>query len=151
MSNSHPSERLSAEDAIFLYLDTKDMPLHIGSVMVFDGPLSLQGCRDLISSKLPLIPRYRQRVVVPPLNIGHPTWEWDPNFDIRNHLRSVRLKRGTDAELQDFTAQILSEAMDRNKPLWDMTLVDGLKGGRGAMIGRVHHCLVDGVAGIGLL
>jgi len=151
MLNSHESERLSAEDAVFFYLDTKDMPLHIASVMVFDGPIPLEGCRDLILSKLSLVPRYRQRIVVPPFNVGHPTWEWDPTFDIRNHIRSVRLRRGTEGELQSLAARILSEMMDRDKPLWDLTLVDGLKGGRGAMIARVHHCLVDGVGGIGIL
>lgn len=151
MLNSDASERLSAEDAVFFYLDTKDMPLHIASVMVFDGPLPLEGMRDLIYSKLPLVPRYRQRIIVPPFNVGHPTWERDPAFDIRNHIRSVRLKRGTEAELQGLVARILSEMMDRGKPLWDLTLVDGLKDGRGAIVARVHHCLVDGVAGVGVL
>lgn len=151
MQHSHEADRLSAEDAIFFYLDTSDMPLHMAAVMVFDGPLPMQGCIDLIGSRLPLVPRYRQRIVVPPFNIGHPTWEWDSDFDIRNHIRSVPLKRGTDAELQELTGTILSEVMDRCKPLWDMTLVNGLKGGRGAMIARLHHCLVDGVGGVGLL
>lgn len=149
--NSGATERLSAEDAVFFYLDTKEMPLHIASVLIFDGPIPLQAFKDLISSKLPLIPRYRQRIIVPPFNIGHPIWEWDPQFDIDKHIRSVRLKRGTEAELQTVTGHILSEMMDRSKPLWDIVLVDGLKGGRSAMIPRVHHCLVDGVAGIGLL
>jgi len=151
MLNSHASERLSAEDAVFFYLDTKDMPLHIASVMVFDGPIPLEGFQDLILSKLPLVPRYRQRIIVPPFNVGHPTWEPDPAFDIRNHIHSVSLKRGTEAELQKLAGRILSEMMDRGKPLWDMTLVDGLKDGKGALIARVHHCLVDGVAGIAVL
>src|ERR1017187_3428177 len=100
MEHSRVSDRLSAEDAIFLYLDTKDMPLHIAGCMVFDGPIPLEACMDLVGSKLPLIPRYRQRLIPPPFNFGHPTWEFDPDFDIRKHFRSVHLKRGSEKELQ---------------------------------------------------
>jgi diacylglycerol O-acyltransferase len=148
MAHLHVSDRLSAEDAVFYYLETKDMPLHIAAVLIFDGPLPLDGCLELVRSKLPQLPRYRQRIVVPPFNIGHPTWELDPNFNLRNHIRSVRLRRGTEAELQRLVGKTLSAMMDRRKPLWDLTLVDGLKGGRGAMIVRLHHCMADGIAGI---
>lgn len=151
MSPSLGTERLSAEDAMFLYLDTRDMPLHIASVMVFDGEIPLQDCRRLIASKLPLLRRYRQRVVFPPLNLGHPAWESDARFDIDNHITETRLEHGTDRELEELTGRILSQAMDRSKPLWDIKVVRGLKGGRGALICRVHHCLADGIAGIGLL
>src|SRR5579884_2529911 len=151
MQHSPESDRLSAEDAVFYYLDTKEMPLHIACVAIFDGPVPVARCIRLIDSKLPLIPRYRQIVVPPPLNIGHPMWEWDPKFDIHNHIRGVRLKNGSEAELQTMTAQILSQAMDRDKPLWDITVVNGLKGRRSALIIRAHHCVVDGVAGVGLL
>ena len=151
MPYTHTTDRLSAEDAVFFYVETKDMPLHIAGVMMFDGPISVEACRDVIESRLPELPRYRQRVIVPPFNIGHPTWEWDPAFDINKHIRSVRLKRGTKEELQDLVRDILSEMMDRSKPLWDMTLVDGFQDGGGAMIARIHHCLADGIAGIALL
>ncbi len=151
MTSFRPSDRLSAQDALFLYLDTQDMPLHIASVMVFDGPIPLRECTELIRSRLPLIPRYLQRIAVPPLNVGHPTWEYDPEFDIRRHVTEVDLKKGTEHELQALVAKVLSTQMDRNRPLWDLTLVNGLKGGRGAMIARVHHCLVDGVAGVALM
>ena len=148
---NHPGDRLPSEDAAFLYLETEEMPLHIGSVSILDGPIPFQTYIDFVESKLPLIPRYRQRLVFPPLNLGHPTWEDDPDFDIRNHFRHVHLKRGTRAELQTLAGQIFTELMDRNKPLWDLTLVDGLSGGRSAFISRVHHCLVDGVSGVGII
>jgi diacylglycerol O-acyltransferase len=148
MAHLQLNDRLSAEDAVFYYLETKDMPLHIGAVLVFEGPLPLDDCLELVRRKLPELPRYQQRIVEPPFNIGHPTWEIDPNFNLRNHIHSVRLRRGTEAEFQTLVGKTLSAMMDRRKPLWDLTLVDGLKGGRGAMIVRLHHCMADGIAGI---
>ena len=145
------SERMPSEDALFLYLEKPDMPLHIGSVSTFDGIVPFGRIKKHILSRLPLIPRYRQRVVFPPLHIGHPTWENDPEFDIRSHIHHVRLRRGTDAELYEVAGRLFGEIMDRSKPLWDLTVVDGLDGGRGALIARVHHCLVDGVAGVGIM
>ncbi|HYL36802.1 MAG TPA: wax ester/triacylglycerol synthase family O-acyltransferase [Bryobacteraceae bacterium] len=151
MPHSYPDDRLKSEDAVFLYLERKQMPLHIGSVSIFDGPIPFEACKDYIESRLPLIPRYRQRIVVPPFNIGHPTWERDPNFNISNHVHHVQLRRGTEGELRAFAGRLFGQIMDRNKPLWDMTIVDGLSGGRSALISRVHHCLVDGVSGVGLM
>src|ERR1039457_6195484 len=148
MAHLHVSDRLSAEDAVFYYLETKDMPLHIAAVLIFDGPLPLDGCLELVRSKLPQLPRYRQRIVVPPFNIGHPTWELDPNFNLRNHIRSVRLRRGTEAELQRLVGKTLSAMMDRRKPLWDLTLVDGRKPGAAGASVRPHHFLADGIAAI---
>ena len=151
MPHLNPSDRLSSEDAVFLYLETKETPLHIGSVSIFEGSIPFDRCADFIESRIPLIPRYRQRIVMPPFNVGHPTWEYDPDFDIRNHVHSVRLEQATQADLEDFAGKIFAEMMDRTRPLWDMTVVDGLEGGRSALVSRVHHCLVDGVSGVGLL
>jgi diacylglycerol O-acyltransferase len=150
MPHLHPSDRLTSEDAVFLYSETKETPLHIGSVSIFDGPIPFRACVDYVQSRLPLIERYRQRIVVPPFNLGHPTWEDDADFDIRNHIHHARLKHGTEAELQALAGRVFSELMDRSRPLWDMTVVDGLIGGRSALLSRVHHCLVDGVSGVGL-
>jgi diacylglycerol O-acyltransferase len=151
MTPVHSGDRLAAEDAAFLYFETNDAPLHIGSVSVLEGDIPLADYVEFIASRLPLIPRYRQRLVFPPFNIGHPTWEDDPEFDIGNHIREVHLKRGTMAELQRVAGRIFSHKMDRNRPLWDLTLVHGLSDGRSAFISRVHHCLVDGVSGVGIV
>ncbi|HXZ25647.1 MAG TPA: wax ester/triacylglycerol synthase family O-acyltransferase, partial [Nitrospiria bacterium] len=132
-------------------LEREGMPLNIASVAVFDGVISLADCIEFVGSKLPLIPRYYQRVVVPPLNIGLPMWEYDPEFDIGNHVREVMLKRGTDADLKAAASKILSVTMDRRHPLWDITLMRGLKGNRTGMVVRAHHCLADGVAGVALM
>lgn len=151
MAHVQVSERLTAEDAAFLYLEKEEMPLHIGSVSIFSGVIPFEPLLEYVASRLPLIPRYRQRLVEPPLHIGHPTWQADPEFDVRNHVRCERLARGTEAELRDLAGAIFSRVMDRTRPLWDLTLVHGLRGGRCGLISRVHHCLADGVSGAGLM
>jgi len=151
MSQLRENDCLSWGDALFLYLERQGMPLNIASVAVFEGDISLADCVEFVSSKLPLIPRYLQRVAIPPFNIGLPTWEYDPEFDIRNHVREVGIKRGNDADLKAAAARILSVNMDRCHPLWDITLMRGLQGDRTAVVVRVHHCLADGIAGVGLL
>jgi WS/DGAT/MGAT family acyltransferase len=127
------------------------MPLHIGSVAVLDGPFD-QESESLLAARLHEIPRYRQRVMFPPLNLAHPCWEDDPEFDIRNHITRIKLDPpGDDRQLSDLSGRIFTPLMDRNRPLWDLTVVDGLEGGRAALICRVHHCMVDGVSGIALV
>src|SRR5262249_19782666 len=138
-------------DALFLYLERAGMPLNIASVSIFDGPIPFEACLRSIESKLPLLPRYTQRIVALPLDVGFPSWERDPEFDIRNHVRDLGLKRGTERELKAVTSKIFSTVMDRRRPLWDLILVRGLRGGRTALVTRVHHCLADGIAGIGLM
>ncbi len=144
-------EFLSFGDALFLYLERKGTPLHIASVCEFDGDISLAQLTRYIQSKLPQIPRYLQRVVLPPLGMGPPSWEPATDFDLRNHLHQVTLKHATVSEFKAAAATILNPLMDRCNPLWDVTLVHGLKGGHTGLIFRVHHCLADGISGIGLL
>ena len=151
MENQAQSERLSWGDTVFLNLEREGMPLNVASVCVFEGEISLPTCIRFIEAKLPRIPRYLKRVVAPPLNIGLPSWEYDPNFDIHNHVREVTLKHGTDAELKALAGKIFSTVMNRQRPLWDISLVHGLKNNRSALILRMHHCLVDGIAGVGLV
>jgi diacylglycerol O-acyltransferase len=138
-------------DALFLYIERPGQPLSIGSVSIFEGAIPLKACRDFVESKLSLIPRYRQHVVFPPFHLGLPTWQFDPNFDIRNHIRQVTLRRGTESDLKALASKILSTNLDRQKPLWDLTLVRGLEGNRTGLVVRIHHCLADGVAGVGVI
>jgi diacylglycerol O-acyltransferase len=151
MPQVEENDCLSWGDALFLYLERQGMPLNIASVAVFDGPISLAECIDFVSSKLPLIPRYVQRVVTPPLNLGLPRWVYDPEFDVRNHVRELTLQHGTDADLKAAAGKILSVTMDRRHPLWDITLLHGVRGNCTGMVVRVHHCLADGIAGVGLM
>jgi diacylglycerol O-acyltransferase len=147
----HQSDRLSWGDTVFLHLEREGMPLNVACVCVFDGEIPFKDCVRLIESKLPLIPRYLKRVVPPLLNIGLPSWEYDPAFNILNHIREVTLKHGTDVELKTNAGKILSTVMDRQHPLWDLTFVHGLKGNRSALIFRLHHCLADGIGGVGIM
>ena len=127
------------------------MPLHVACTCIFDGPIAVNRLKAHIQSKLRLIPRYLQRAVFPPLNLSHPTWELDPGFDLGNHIHDAKLKNGTKADLEDFVAKTLTDVMDRSRPLWDITLVNGLEAGRSAMILRAHHAMVDGISGVALM
>jgi diacylglycerol O-acyltransferase / wax synthase len=151
VQNHQQSDRLSWGDTVFLNLERGGMPLNVASVSVLEGEIPFAACLQVIESKLPLLPRYLKRVVAPPLNIGLPTWEYDPNFDIRNHVREVMLKHGTDTELKALAGKLFSNVMDRQHPLWDITFVHGLKGKRTGLILRLHHCLADGIAGVGIM
>ena len=128
MQNHQQGNRLSWGDTVFLHLERDGMPLNVACVSVLEGEIRFEDGLQFIESKLPLIPRLLKRVVPPPLNLGLPSWEYDPNFDIRNHVHEVTLKHGTDTELKALTGKIVSTVLDRQHPLWDMTFVHGLKG-----------------------
>ncbi|HMD17587.1 MAG TPA: wax ester/triacylglycerol synthase family O-acyltransferase [Terriglobales bacterium] len=151
MQNQQQGDRLSWGDTVFLHLEREDMPFNVACVCVFEGEIAIKDCVQFVESKLPLIPRYLKRVVPPPLNIGLPSWEFDPTFDISRHVREATLKHGSDAELKTLAGKILSTVMDRQHPLWDLTLVHGLKGERSGLVFRLHHCLADGIAGVGIM
>ena len=151
MENHQNGERLSWGDSVFLNLEREGMPLNVGSVSLLEGKIPFQAYLRFVESKLPRIPRYLKRVVSAPLNIGLPIWDYDPEFDLRNHVREVTLKNGSDRELKALAGKLFSKVMDRRHPLWDLTLVQGLKGDRTGLIFRMHHCLADGIAGVGLM
>jgi diacylglycerol O-acyltransferase / wax synthase len=144
-------ETLSIGDALFLHLEREGMPLNVALVVTLEGVVDLPTLVSYIESKLPLIPRYLQRVITPAIFAGLPMWEYDPGFDIRNHVREIRLRRGSEREFKDAAAGVLSTLMPRERPLWDLTLMQGLAGGRTGLIARAHHCLADGISGVGLL
>ena len=161
MQNHQQGNRLSWGDTVFLHLEREGMPLNVACVSVLEGEIRFKDCLQFIESKLALIPRLFKRVVAPPLNLGLPSWENDPNFDIRNHVQEVTLKHGTDAELKALAGKIVSKVLDRQHPLWDITFVHGLKGDglkgdgpkgkRTGFILRLHHCMADGIAGVGIM
>jgi diacylglycerol O-acyltransferase / wax synthase len=148
--NGNGNNSFSWGDALFLHIERPGQPLNIAGVSMFEGEMKLADLRAFIESKLPLIPRYRQRAVPSPFDFGLPTWEFDAQFDIRNHVREVKLKHGTEDELKALAGKIVSESLDRQRPLWDFTLAR-LKGGRTGMVTRIHHCLADGIAGVGAM
>jgi diacylglycerol O-acyltransferase len=151
MADAYVNETLPFADAFFLYVEQPGAPTNVAAVSEFEGAIRLDQCMEYIESKLPLIPRFLARVVIPPLSVGPPTLQYDRHFDLRNHVREVKLKRGTDREWKAAVSEILSTHLDRSRPLWDFTLIHGLKGERTGVVIRIHHCLVDGVAGVGLI
>jgi diacylglycerol O-acyltransferase / wax synthase len=151
MQNQQQSDRLSWGDTVFLHLERKGMPLNVASVCIFDGEIGFEECVEFIEQKLPLLPRYLKRVVPAPFGLGLPSWEYDPEFDVRRHVREVMLTHGTETELKGVAGKLFSTVMDRQHPLWDLTLVRGLKGARTGLIIRLHHCLADGIAGVGIM
>ena len=151
MQDQRQGDRLSWGDTVFLHLEREGMPLNVASVCMFEGEVSFAEFLQFVESKLPLLPRYLKRVVAPAFGIGLPSWEYDLNFEIRNHVREIKLKHGTEKELKAVAGRLFSKVMDRQRPLWDLTLVRGLKDNRTGLILRLHHCLADGIAGVGIM
>ena len=146
-------DRMSPTDAGFYYAESEDTPLHVGSVCVFDGPAPTYGdLVRLLLGKLPLVPRYRQRVRRVPMDLGLPLWVDDPHFQILYHVRHTAVPSpGSEEQLRNLAGRVLGQRLDLSKPLWELWLVEGLADGRWALISKVHHCMVDGVAGTDLM
>ncbi|TFV51911.1 wax ester/triacylglycerol synthase family O-acyltransferase [Blastococcus sp. TF02A-35] len=146
-------DRMSALDSGFYFAESENTPMHVGSVAVFEGPAPTYGdVVRLLLSKLPLVPRYRQRVREVPLQLGRPMWVDDPHFQILYHVRHTAVPSpGSDEQLRNLAGRVLGQRLDMAKPLWELWLVEGLAEGRWAIISKVHHCMVDGVAGTDLM
>ena len=146
-------QTMSPLDASFLHVEDAVTHMHIGSVGLFEGPVPRAGeVRDAVAARLPLVPRYRQKVRFVPLALGRPTWVDDPHFNLDYHVRRTALPApGGDQELRNLVGRVMSQQLDRAKPLWEMWVVEGLDGGRWAVISKTHHCLVDGVSATDLM
>jgi len=140
-------------DAEFLHLEDGIAHMHIGAACLFADPApSFDDVAGMIAAKLHLIPRYRQRVRSVPLELGRPLWIDDPHFNLAYHLRHTALPApGDDATFCRLMGRIMSQPLDRDRPLWETWLVEGLEGGHWALVPKVHHCMVDGIAGVELL
>lgn len=151
-------EPLSYLDSSFLALETRTTHMHVAGVAIFEaGPLrASEGGIDIarirahIGSKLQYIPRYRQRLAYVPYNRS-PVWIDDETFNFDYHVRHTSLPRpGTDAQLRSLAGRIVSQQLDRSKPLWELWVVEGLEGDRFAIIAKIHHCMIDGISGVDL-
>jgi len=144
------TERLSGLDASFLHLERSGAHMHVASTIVFSGgPPSHEEFRDHIASRLHLVPRFRQKLRDVPLGQGRPVWVDDPHLNLDYHVRQTALPApGSEEQLRNLAARVFSTALDRNKPLWELWLVEGLCDERFAVIGKTHHALVDGVSGV---
>jgi diacylglycerol O-acyltransferase len=150
-------QRLGPQDASFLYLETPTVHQHVGGLAILDpstapgGRLTYDDLVRVISSRLHLAPRFRQKVLFPPLAAARPVWVDDGNFDPSFHLRRAALPTpGGRRELVDFVQRVISRPLDRTKPLWEAYLIEGMEDGLMAILTKVHHAMVDGLAAIDL-
>jgi WS/DGAT/MGAT family acyltransferase len=151
------NERLSAIETVYLALEERRSPIHVGSVAIFEGgplldrhgALRLADLRARIASRLHQLPRLRQRPQRVPLDIGRPIWVDDPTFDIANHVEVFALPRpGDDDALARLTSDLLNRPLRTDRPMWSLGFVSGLPGGRIALVERVQHAMVDGLSGV---
>jgi diacylglycerol O-acyltransferase len=145
-------DRLTALDAGFLDQERGGAHLHVGALVICDGPVPSQDeFTAHLQARLDAVPRYRQRLAQPPLRIGKPYWVDDPGFNLSYHLRHTALPSpGGEEELRRLAGRIFAQRLDRTKPLWELWVVEGLDEGRFALINKTHHAVVDGVSGIDL-
>ena len=146
-------DRMNATDAFFYFAESANTPLHVGSVSIFEGPAPAYGdLVRLLLAKLPTVPRYRQRVREVPMQLGRPLWVDDAHFQILYHVRHTAVPSpGDEEQLRNLAGRILGQRLDMAKPLWEVWLVEGLTDDRWALISKVHHCMIDGVAGTDLM
>lgn len=154
-----PPERLSALDTSFLRLETAEMPMHIGGVFVIDGDplrgpdgrIRMGDARRHIDARLRLVPRFRRKLAEVPFGVGRPMWVDDDDFAITRHVRAATVSSpGSDQQLFDLCAELFEAPIDRNHPLWEIWVVDGLADGRVGIVEKIHHALIDGISGVEL-
>src|SRR6187549_453359 len=143
-------ERLTAIDASFLTNESSSSHMHIGALLIFEGPPpKYVDLVEHIRGRLDKVPRFRQKLVEPPLEAGRPLWADDVNFNLAYHVRHTALPSpGGEAQLKRLAARVFSQQLDRSKPLWEMWLVQGLERDRFALLTKTHHAAVDGIAGV---
>jgi diacylglycerol O-acyltransferase / wax synthase len=143
-------DRLTALDASFLHQEGPNSHMHVGALARFDGPPPpFAEVLDSLRMRLHLVPRYRQRLQVPPAGTGRPLWVDDPTFDIEYHVRQTALPRpGSQDQLLRLTGRIFSQQLDRARPLWECWIVEGLDDGGFALISKSHHAMIDGISGV---
>jgi WS/DGAT/MGAT family acyltransferase len=152
-------DRLTALDAVFLELESPGVHMHVGSVAIFDpGPLAVEGggvdferLLEVVEAGLQRAPRLRQKLAHTPV-AGQPVWVDDEHFNLLYHVRHTALPLpGDERRLKRLAGRIMSQRLDRGKPLWELWVVEGLEDGRFAVVSKVHHCLIDGIGGVDLL
>ncbi|MEB3034529.1 WS/DGAT/MGAT family O-acyltransferase [[Mycobacterium] nativiensis] len=156
-------QRLSGLDASFLYLETSDQPLHVCSILEVDtasmpGGYTFERLRDELALRITAMPQFREKLADSPLNLDHPVWVEDRDFDIKRHVHRIALPRpGGRAELSEIVGHIVAQPLDRHRPLWETWVIEGLdgtdaqQGGRIAVLTKMHHAGVDGVTGANMM
>ncbi len=142
-------DRLTVLDDTFVVLERDNLPMHIGSLLIFDGPAPEYD--DLLGhmrGRLDRLPRYRQVLREVPFNLGRPTWQDDVHFSLEYHVRHTAVPHpGQDEQLRALAGRLLGHRLDMHRPLWEMWLIEGLSQNRFAILNKVHHAMVDGLSG----
>ncbi|HEY0278330.1 MAG TPA: wax ester/triacylglycerol synthase family O-acyltransferase, partial [Solirubrobacterales bacterium] len=143
-------DRLTAVDASFLSNESSSSHMHVGAILIFEGPPPRYvDLLEHVRGRLHLVPRFRQKLIVPPLETGRPLWADDVNFNLSYHIRHTALPEpGGEAQLKRLTGRVFSQQLDRSKPLWELWLVQGLERDRFALLTKTHHAMVDGISGV---
>src|SRR6185295_2326662 len=143
-------DRLTAVDASFLTNETSASHMHVGAILIFEGPPpKYVDLVEHVRGRLNQVPRFRQRLVVPPLEAGRPLWADDVNFNLTYHIRHTALPEpGGEQQLKRLAARVFSQQLDRSKPLWELWLAQNLERNRFAILTKTHHAMVDGISGV---
>ncbi len=151
-------QQISGYDATFLYADSPTSPMHVGTLIMVEGSLKFDVFKEMVASKLHQIPKFRQRLLNVPMKLDYPYWVDDPNFDLDLHLSRVKLPDPANWKtLRDLTSSIFSDSLDLRRPLWSIIFIEGLDEisqipkGSVAIVTKVHHVMVDGNSGVGIL
>ncbi|MAD97012.1 MAG: wax ester/triacylglycerol synthase family O-acyltransferase [Flavobacteriaceae bacterium] len=152
------AEQISGQDATFLYAESPSSPMHIATLTVVEGSLKYEDFKAIVASKLHLIPKFRKRLVNVPFNVDYPFWVDDPNFDLDLHLHRYKLPDPANWKtLRDLTSSIFSNSLDLRRPLWSVSFIEGLDNvsqvpkGSVAIISKIHHVMIDGKSGVGIM
>ncbi len=146
-------QRLSGIDPMFIYSDTPETPMEIAYACVFDpasaeGGYTFERVRDVLIERIPALPAFRRRLMTVPFGLDHPRWVDDPHFDLSNHLFRVALPApGGDEQFTEMVAKVMGRPLQPDQPPWEMHVMEDLADGRVGLIAKVHHSVVDGVAG----
>ena len=152
------AQPISGTDAAFLYTETANSPMHVGTLAIVEGSLSFDDFKSIIASRIHQLPKFRQKLVNVPFNLDYPYWADDANFDIDLHLHRMALPAPKDWNtLRTMASAILSNPLDLRRPLWSISLIEELDGlsqvpkGSVAMVAKVHHVMIDGISGVGIM
>jgi WS/DGAT/MGAT family acyltransferase len=151
-------QQISGQDAAFLYAESPTSPMHIATLTIVDGALKFADFKNIVASKLHLIPKFRKRLLNVPMNLDYPYWVDDPNFDIDLHINRLKLPDPSDwSTLREMTSSIFSSSLDLRRPLWSISFIEGLDAvsqvpkGSVAIVTKVHHVMIDGSSGVGIM
>lgn len=151
-------KQISGYDAAFLYAESPTSPMHIASLIIVEGSINFTDFKEKVASRLHLIPKFRQRLLNVPMNLDYPYWVDDPNFDLDLHLNRVKLPDPSNWKtLRELTSSIFSAPLDLRRPLWSVDFIEGIDEiaqvpkGSVAIVSKVHHVMIDGQSGVGIL